>query len=73
MIRVRDLVDIADPDFEERQGEIFLCLDCGGESGGTRGDFFMLSDDDELRCPYCGGELELVRKVCKYVSVKRKK
>ena len=39
-----------------------LCKECLQEGGGTRGDFFMLGMDDELRCS-CGGELSLAKAI----------
>lgn len=56
MIRRKDLVDIADADYTERKGEFIICQDCEFESGGTRGDLFMLPLDKVLTCPECKSE-----------------
>jgi len=53
MLRRKDLVDIADKDYKKRQGEFIVCQDCDWESGGTRGDLFMLPLDKVLTCPDC--------------------
>jgi hypothetical protein len=62
MVRRKDLVDIGDNNYKQRQGEFLVCKDCGQESGGTRGDFFMLSQEAELKCN-CNGELSLVKAI----------
>jgi len=59
MVKRKDLVDVGDKNYRERSGEKMMCNDCGEIIGGTRGDFFMLGMEDELRCWACDGELEL--------------
>lgn len=72
MIRRKDLVDIGDADYKERQGEFMECQDCGETAGGTRGDYFQMSMDYAITCWSCGsGNIALVRKVCKNVIVKQ--
>ncbi len=72
MLRRKDLVDIGDADYKERQDEFMECQDCGGEFGGTRGDFFAISMDDIFYCPECGSiNIALVKKVCENVIVKQ--
>jgi hypothetical protein len=62
MVRRKDLVDIGDKNYEQRSGEFLLCNDCGQESGGTRGDFFMLPLEAEIKCN-CGGDLSIVKAI----------
>lgn len=72
MIMRKDLVDIGDADYKQRQGEFMQCQDCGCEFGGTRGDFFMTNMEATMDCPECESDnIALVRKVCKNVIVKR--
>jgi hypothetical protein len=69
MVRRRDLVDIGDNNYRDRASEFLLCKDCGQESGGTRGDFFMLPLEAELKCN-CGGELVIVKAIRKIKIIK---
>ena len=63
MIMRKDLTDVGDADYRDRQSEFIRCMDCGMESGGTRGDFWELAMDTFLRCGQCGSEnLAIVRK-----------
>lgn len=72
MIKRKDLVDIADADYDARQGEFMQCLDCGEEFGGTRGDFFMINIEATMDCPKCESEnIAIVRRVSKIVIVKQ--
>ena len=72
MIKRKDLVDVGDADYKERQGEFMQCQDCGEVMGGTRGDFFMMDMEYILVCPECESEnVALVRKVCENVIVKQ--
>lgn len=50
MVQVKDLVDISDADYKQRQGEYIKCLVCGASFGGTRGDYFQLSFDFVFKC-----------------------
>jgi hypothetical protein len=69
MVKRKDLVDITDPDYLKRRGEVMLCI-CGFEIGGTRGDFWRENLEHIMSCPVCGSkELTLVRKEIKYVPV----
>ena len=56
MVQRKDLVDIGDNDYDQRQGEYMLCQDCGESLGGTRGDYFNCSMDYIFRCINCGSE-----------------
>ena len=72
MIRRKDLVDVGDADYKERQGEFMQCLDCGVEIGGTRGDFFSVVMDFVFICMGCGSEnIAIVKIVRKTVIVKQ--
>jgi len=72
MIRRKDLVDVADKDYDQRRSEFVQCQDCGEEFGGTRGDYFMLSMDKVFVCPACNSEnLALARRVCTTKIVKQ--
>jgi Zn finger protein HypA/HybF involved in hydrogenase expression len=62
MVRRRDLVDISDKDYRQRQNEYVECQDCGYSFGGTRGDYFMIPMDSSFTCDNCGGKnLALVK------------
>ena len=72
MIKRKDLVGVGDADYDTRQDEFMQCQDCGGEIGGTRGDFFIIHMDSLLYCSECGSEnLAIVKKVCQNVIVKQ--
>lgn len=72
MIRRKDLVDIADKDYNKRQGELIVCQDCNWEGGATRGDLFMLSFDAVLICPDCKSDnLALAKIRTELVFIKR--
>ena len=65
MIKRKDLVDIGDTDYHQRQGEFMECQDCGHEIGGTRGDYWQLDMDQIFTCPDCNSEnIAIVRRVC---------
>ncbi len=52
MVQRKDLVDISDNNYDQRQGEYMLCQDCGENlGGGTRGDYFTTSMDHVFKCP----------------------
>ena len=58
----KDLVDVGDEDYKERQGEFLMCPTCFLESGGTsRGDLWDHPMDFRLCCPECGGDFMLVK------------
>ena len=62
MVKRQDLVDIVDPDYEDRRREFILCQDCGTEFEGSRGDYFYLPLSYVFTCPDCGSEdLDLVQ------------
>ncbi len=66
MVQRKDLVDISDNDYQQRQGEYMQCQDCGESFGGSYGDYFMQSMDCIFKCPnpYCGSEnIALVKDV----------
>ncbi len=57
MIKRKDLVDISDKDWPQRQGEFLVCQECGNdEIGGTQGDYFMMAMNDIFTCPVCESE-----------------
>ncbi len=56
MVQRKDLVDISDNDYQQRQGEYMQCQDCGESFGGTRGDFFSLEMDHIFKCSNCGSK-----------------
>lgn len=47
---------------------MLYCRDCGETYSATRGDYWYLPDDREMRCK-CGEPLRLVRKVERYEDV----
>ncbi len=52
MVQRKDLVDINDNNYNQRQGEYMLCQDCGENlGGGTRGDYFTIEMNTIFRCP----------------------
>ena len=64
MVQRKDLVDISDSDYQQRQGEYMQCQDCGESFGGTCGDFFLLPMDYVFHCPECDSKnIALVRDV----------
>lgn len=72
MIRRKDLVDIGDADYDQRRDEFMQCQDCGEELGGTRGDFFLMPEDETFVCPECNSEnIAIVRRVYEIVVVKK--
>lgn len=72
MIRRKDLVDISDKDYKQRQTEFMQCQDCGREFGGTQGDFFTIRMDYILYCPECGSEnIAIVKNVITTVILKQ--
>ena len=59
MVQRKDLVDIGDNDYSQRQSEYMQCQDCGENlGGGTRGDYFTTSMDYIFKCsnPRCRSE-----------------
>ena len=46
---------------------VLVCC-CGDEYSSTIGDYWILEEDDEIRCN-CGDELILVNKIVKYEEV----
>lgn len=72
MVMRKDLVDIGDINYHERQGEYLNCRNCGYAFGGTRGDYFLFDMDDILSCAYCGSQdLAIVRDVTTQFIVKQ--
>jgi len=64
MIYKKDLVDVADKDYKDRQNEYMLCSNCSESFGGTRGDYFMMPDDVAFTCPECGNkDIKLVEDI----------
>ena len=66
MVQRKNLTDISDNDYEQRQGEYIKCLICGHSFGGTRGDYFDLPMDYIFKCPIsdCGTDnLALVKDI----------
>ena len=72
MIKRKDLVDIGDADYKQRQNEFMECQDCGYEFGGTRGDYFTIPMDYVFHCYDCNSEnIAIVKKSCKNVVIKQ--
>ena len=72
MIRRKDLVDISDKNYKQREGEFMQCQDCGEEFGRTQDDFFTIHMDYLLYCPECDSEnLALVKNVTQTVILKQ--
>ena len=64
MVQRKDLVDICDNNYNQRQGEYMSCQDCGESFGGTRGDYWSCTMDYVFSCPVCGSEnIALVRDI----------
>ncbi len=53
MVKRKDLVDVSDSNYRERQGEFMQCQECGHEFGGTQGDYFNVRMDCIFRCSEC--------------------
>jgi Zn finger protein HypA/HybF involved in hydrogenase expression len=72
MVRVKDLVDVGDKNYDKRQGEVMYCNNCDSEIGGTRGEIFMTDKEQVMTCPECGSDkISLVKKVTRYEVVKQ--
>lgn len=71
MVTKKDLADIGDSDYDNRRGEFIHCPDCGNEVGGTRGDYFNLSDDYAFVCECSNKDLQLVRRESRLVVIKQ--
>lgn len=56
MVKVENLTDIGDKDYEKRLGEYMLCQDCGKQWGGTRGDYWNCPKDHIFTCPECNSD-----------------
>ena len=56
MVQKKDLVDISDKDYNQRQGEYMQCRDCGESFGGTQGDYFYFDMHYAFECQKCGSE-----------------
>ena len=57
MVKRKDLVDVGDENYNQRQNEYMVCQDCRTIiGGGTSGDYFMLSMDHIFDCPDCLSE-----------------
>ena len=56
MVQRKDLVDIGDNDYQQRQDEYIQCQDCGESFGGTRGDYFSVPMDYTFKCINCGSK-----------------
>lgn len=70
MIKVRDLTDIGDGDYNKRQNEYMLCQDCGEKCGGTRGDYWSMGTDHIFVC-VCGSKnIALVKDITTIKIVK---
>ena len=64
MVKRKDLVDISDKDYKQRQGEFIQCQECGDFFGGIQGDYFAMEPNDIFTCPGCKSEnLALVKEV----------
>lgn len=71
MIARKDLVDIGDVDYHDRQGEYMLCQHCSMSFGGTRGDYWQMAMDAVFHCADCQSDnIALVRDVTTTVRVK---
>lgn len=72
MVKRKDLVDISDNDYQQRQDEFMQCQDCGTEFGGTQGDYWTADMNCTLCCPECNSNnIALVKKVCQNVIIKQ--
>jgi len=71
MVMKKDLVDVGDKDYDQRQGEFVFCPKCSNEFGGTRGDYFLASPEHIFVCDVCTNkDLQLVRRVCTLEVIK---
>lgn len=69
-IRRKDLVDIADDNYQQRKSEFMQCQECGFGFGGTRGDYFTRDMDYIFTCDECDSDnIALVKKVVTIVKV----
>ena len=71
MIQRKDLVDIADEDYRDRQGEYMVCQVCGNIMGGTRGDYWQYPMDYVFACNCRSEDIALVKDVLQQVIVKQ--
>jgi len=70
MVKRKDLVDIIDDDYQQRQNEFMQCRNCGFGFGGTRGDYFAMAMDDVFTCGECGSkDIALVKEMRTIVEV----
>ncbi len=56
MVKRKDLVDVGDSNYNQRQKEYMICQDCGEIIGGTRGDYWEYSMDYVFKCSKCKSE-----------------
>ena len=56
MIKRKDLVDIGDKNYHQRQNEVMQCQDCGEIMGGTRGDYWREDMEYIFHCIECESE-----------------
>jgi Zn finger protein HypA/HybF involved in hydrogenase expression len=70
MVKRKDLVDVGDENYHQRQNEVMQCQDCNELIGGTRGDYWHLPMEHIFECPTCGStNLHLVTPVTYYKKV----
>ena len=66
----KDLVDVGDSDYDNRQREFMECQECGNEIGGTRGDYWQLPMNHVFACPECGSKDVILVNKCSYLTEK---
>jgi len=69
MIKRKDLVDIGDSNYQQRQDEFMQCQECGHEFGGTQGDYFTIHMDYALHCPDCNSENIALVKATRVITI----
>ncbi|HDY87751.1 MAG TPA: hypothetical protein ENH82_06485 [bacterium] len=69
MVKRKDLVDISDDDYKQRQGEFMQCQECGFEFGGTQGDYFMRPMEYVFQCSDCRGYNIALVKTIKTIKI----
>jgi len=70
MVKRKDIVDIADDNYQQRRNEFMQCQNCGFDFGGTRGDYFGMAMDEVFTCGECGSkDIALVKAVTTIVKV----
>jgi len=71
MVMKKDLTDVGDKDYESRKDEFIFCPRCGGETSGTRGDYWSLPDEYVFKCGCGCADLALVRRKVELQVIKQ--